>query len=70
MTHNIHSPLASNVSSLFQLDLIQRDVEVPASGILSDILWSDPSEDVDTFLQSARGSGYLFGSKPVQQVRG
>ncbi len=40
--------------------------EVPASGSLCDLLWSDP-EYVEGFQESSRGAGYVFGEEPVNQ---
>ena len=37
-------------------------MEIPIDGTFTDLLWSDP-DDVDTFGYSARGAGFLFGSK-------
>jgi len=40
---------------------VNRVQEVPSSGSISDLLWSDPEENIDGFSQSPRGAGYIFG---------
>ena len=34
---------------------------------MSDILWSDPDNDVKSFEFSPKGEGYLFGENDVQK---
>jgi diadenosine tetraphosphatase ApaH/serine/threonine PP2A family protein phosphatase len=36
--------------------------------LLSDLLWSDPEAQVETWAVSPRGGGYLFGSMPTNAV--
>ncbi|CAJ1023026.1 hypothetical protein IOCL1545_000315400, partial [Leishmania shawi] len=37
----------------------------PDRGILCDLLWADPEDDVQGFLESDRGVSYLFGEDIV-----
>ena len=37
-------------------------MEIPRVGGFCDLLWSDP-DDIETWLDSPRGAGYLFGWK-------
>ena len=42
--------------------LINSIMEVPGEGSFSDIMWSDPTEDIKGWYSpSPRGAGYLFG---------
>jgi serine/threonine-protein phosphatase 6 catalytic subunit len=41
-------------------------MEIPHEGPLCDLLWSDP-DDIETWVISNRGAGYIFGSKVVQE---
>jgi serine/threonine-protein phosphatase PP1-1 len=39
---------------------IPRNQEIPHEGAFCDLMWSDP-EDIETWLVSPRGAGWLFG---------
>ena len=43
-----------------------RPTDVPDTGLLCDLLWSDP-EDIETWALSPRGAGWLFGSKVTNE---
>ena len=59
----VHGGLSPNLKSIEQLYEIQRPTDVPKSGLLCDILWSDPSPEVDTWGENRkRGKLYFFFS--------
>lgn len=58
----VHGGLSPEIKTLDQLRTIERNMEVPHTGPLCDILWSDP-DDVVQWTVSPRGAGYLFGAK-------
>ncbi|OQS53468.1 serine/threonine protein phosphatase PP2A [Ecytonucleospora hepatopenaei] len=55
-----HGGLSPNFSTLDELRKIDRKVEVPHTGVMCDILWSDPAEE-NGWGVSPRGAGYVFG---------
>ncbi|KAL6122551.1 Serine threonine-protein phosphatase PP2A catalytic subunit [Nucleospora cyclopteri] len=55
-----HGGLSPNIETLDDLRALDRKVEVPHSGMMCDLLWSDPYEDKGWGL-SPRGAGYTFG---------
>lgn len=57
----LHGGLSPCVARLDQLRVLDRFGEVPDSGPLSDIMWSDPSASARGFVESDRGTGFLFG---------
>lgn len=57
----VHGGLSPDVPLLENISLLDRQVEVPTMGPLSDLLWSDP-EDVTAWSVSTRGAGWLFGA--------
>jgi len=63
----IHGGLSPSIQTLSQLQVLHRSRDVPSEGPMSDLLWSDPEEMVDTWGISPRGAGYIFGRIPVQQ---
>ncbi|RLE64961.1 MAG: serine/threonine protein phosphatase [Thermoprotei archaeon] len=38
-----------------------EDLETPDFSILEELLWNDPSDEIDEYIPSPRGAGYLFG---------
>lgn len=63
----VHGGLSPNVDTIDQLDRIQRRVEVPLKGPMTDVMWSDPSDDCPGWALSPRGAGYLFGVDTVER---
>jgi len=59
----VHGGLSPDAKTLDQIRTIRRTLEVPAVGIFSDILWSDPDTDIGTWGPSPRGAGWIFGDK-------
>lgn len=58
----LHGGLSPDLGTLDEIRKINRIQEVPSSGPMSDLLWSDPEENIDGFNQSPRGAGYIFGA--------
>jgi hypothetical protein len=44
-----------------KISLIGRAEELPGTGPLCDLCWSDPDPDVDDWTPNQRGAGWLFG---------
>jgi len=38
-----------------------RPIEVPDTGLLCDLLWSDPEKDISGWADNERGVSYIFG---------
>jgi serine/threonine-protein phosphatase 6 catalytic subunit len=62
----VHGGLSPQMRTIDQLRTIDRNVEIPNGGPFCDIMWSDP-EQVDTWVLSNRGAGWLFGYKVVKE---
>jgi len=61
----MHGGLSPELTNMEQIHRIYRPIEVPDSGLLCDLLWSDPDKDVQNWEESERGVSYTFGSDIV-----
>ncbi|KAH3761114.1 serine/threonine-protein phosphatase PP2A catalytic subunit [Pelomyxa schiedti] len=60
-----HAGLAQEAPCIDQIRVVNRFREVPPSGPMCELLWSDPEETVSGFAPSPRGAGYLYGTDIV-----
>jgi len=56
----MHGGLSPELLSMDQIKRIGRPVEIPDSGLLCDLLWSDPDKDVQGWCENERGVSYVF----------
>jgi len=57
---------AKQLESLDELKNLPMPIQSPRDNeIVADLLWSDPSDDVDSFVNNPRGLGHQFGAKQV-----
>lgn len=56
----MHGGLSPDISSLDQVSLLDRRMEIPFYGPMTDLVWSDP-HTARGWNESSRGAGYLFG---------
>ena len=61
-----HGGLSPEVPLIETLSLIDRNYEIKGQGPITDLLWSDPSDEV-FWRPNPRGSGYCFGRKPTRE---
>ncbi|KAI4301981.1 hypothetical protein L6164_035207 [Bauhinia variegata] len=51
----------------FNIRNLQRPTDVPDTGLLCDLLWSDPSKDVQGWGMNDRGVSFTFGADKVSE---
>lgn len=61
----LHGGLSPNIPFVDDISTIDRVREIPESGSMSDIVWSDPDSTLENWAISNRGAGYLFPHKAV-----
>ena len=60
-----HGGLSPHLESMEQIRQIIRPIDLPLSGFMCDLLWSDPDKDVEGWGKSIRGVSYTFGADEV-----
>jgi len=63
----IHAGLSPDLNSPEQIKRIMRPTDVPDSGLLCDLLWSDPEADISGWAENDRGVSYTFGADVVSK---
>jgi len=65
----VHGGLSPDLPTLDSIRLLERVQEIPSSGALCDLMWSDPEElgKDQSFKVSERGAGFLFGEKATKE---
>lgn len=58
----MHGGLSPNLQNISQIAQILRPIEVPDTGLICDLLWSDPDSKVNGWGPNERGVSYTFGN--------
>ncbi|RWW65638.1 hypothetical protein BHE74_00027048, partial [Ensete ventricosum] len=61
----MHGGLSPDLHNLGQIRNLARPTDVPDSGLLCDLLWSDPSKEIQGWGMNDRGVSYTFGPDRV-----
>ncbi len=62
----MHGGLSPELKNLQNIENISRPTDIPDSGLLCDLLWSDPDKEVLEYDENDRGVSVIFGEKIVQ----
>ncbi|KAF7313050.1 Serine/threonine-protein phosphatase [Mycena kentingensis (nom. inval.)] len=63
----MHGGLSPSLHSLQQIRALPRPTEIPESGLLADLLWSDPEPGISGWEANDRGAGWMFGADVVRE---
>lgn len=62
-----HGGLSPDLNHMEQIRRIMRPTDVPDTGLLCDLLWSDPDKDVKGWGENDRGVSFTFGVDVVSK---
>ncbi|EEC74934.1 hypothetical protein OsI_10897 [Oryza sativa Indica Group] len=63
----MHGGLSPDLTHLDEIKSLPRPTDVPDTGLLCDLLWSDPGKDVQGWGMNDRGVSYTFGADKVSE---
>ena len=63
----MHGGLSPELKNIQNISDISRPTDIPDTGLLCDLLWSDPDKDVLEYDENDRGVSVIFGEKIVQE---
>ncbi|KFD51426.1 hypothetical protein M514_07639 [Trichuris suis] len=61
----MHGGISPDLNSFEQVRLANRPLQVDEEGLFCDLLWADPDDAVTGWVNSSRGTSYLFGVNVV-----
>ncbi|XP_065065912.1 uncharacterized protein LOC135691854 [Rhopilema esculentum] len=61
----VHGGLSPDLDDLEQIKALQRPMDIPDTGLVADLLWSDPDEDITGWGENDRGVSWTFGGDIV-----
>ena len=61
----MHGGLSPDLNSIQNIQEISRPTDIPDTGLLCDLLWSDPDKEAVDYDENDRGVSVIFGEKVV-----
>ena len=62
----MHGGLSPDMEYVGQIESIERPTKIPDTGIMCDLLWSDPESKITGWAPNDRGISYVFGEDVVK----
>ena len=67
-TSLVHGGISPTLQDLEDIRCIQRPLDIQGNGMEADLIWSDPSEEVEYWESNdSRGVSFLFGPQQINQ---
>ena len=63
----VHGGISPELKDLNQIRHLERPVAVPESGLLCDLLWSDPEPEINGWGENDRGVSFVWGQDVAKQ---
>ncbi|EDO40084.1 predicted protein, partial [Nematostella vectensis] len=63
----MHGGLSPDLQGLDEIRNLERPMDVPDKGLVCDLLWSDPDEDITGWGDNDRGVSWTFGGDVVRE---
>jgi len=63
----VHGGLSPELTNLRQIRDIRRPTDVPDTGLMCDVIWSDPDKDFEGWGENDRGVSFTFGKDIVER---
>lgn len=64
----MHGGLSPELTNMDQIRRIVRPTDVPDTGLLCDLLWADPEQDMSGWGENDRGVSFTFGADTVASM--
>lgn len=61
----MHGGLSPDLTDIKQIKRLVRPTDIPDTGLLCDLLWSDPEDSIKGWMENDRGVAYCFGEDVV-----
>ena len=63
----VHGGISPHLKSIDEIRNIQRPTLIPETGLLADLLWSDPGKDIEHYGPNYRGETVSYGLKATKK---
>jgi serine/threonine-protein phosphatase PP1 catalytic subunit len=64
-----HGGISPNIKSFAELNCLNRNTDIPNSGIMCDLTWSDPKTQQSKWKESDRGVSYTFNKDALSDFK-